>query len=168
MTGFFETISKHLSIRAFSSSSPHRNAERACGATQVIASSVQSLSPATLVPAKFAQSLISFYTIFRNDTHASEKTLHVLQGLIALTQLGLVVTLLFQDLDCNEEEGFICTAAFLMDLLYAGTLATGWVPSEFSKDPYLTPEAKHRGEMAEKSQDEDEDETEEEDNSLRV
>lgn len=139
MPGFFNQL--FSSARPYSSSQAHRNAERSNAFTEVIGASITLATPAGIIPTKLAQAMVSVYTVFRADTHISEKLIHGLQGLIALTQLGLAATLVVGNQTCEDEQAnaSICKAAFLCQLLYSGALAVAWAPSEFYKDPYTEP-----------------------------
>ncbi len=56
---------------------------------------------------------------------------------LAASQLALGITLLFNSATCVASTTSLCQAVFLTQLLYKGTLMVGWLPSEFSKDPYV-------------------------------
>ncbi|HAT6979306.1 TPA: hypothetical protein GDD45_12910 [Legionella pneumophila] len=140
----FESFRKCLSaisMRApYSSSAGHRNAQRTNAASEVLGTTLETFDPAASIPTKLAQTLISIYSLFRFDTHVSEKLIHLLQGSIAATQMGLGIALLFTGTECEEyTDADLCKAIFLLQLLYRGTLLVGWAPSEFSKDPYVEP-----------------------------
>ncbi len=141
MPTFFKSISESLSTIPYQSSVSQRNAQRASGITQVVASSIQLLAPPAAIPAKFAQFIIASYTIFREDTHLSEKGLLFLQAMVALTQLGLSITVLFQDKDCYNEDksNRLCTTIFLFDMVYAGLLSAIWSMSELAKERAVLP-----------------------------
>ncbi|WP_133137601.1 hypothetical protein [Legionella rowbothamii] len=142
MPGFFNnaltTIRNTFNTRApFSSSTGHRNAQRSNAATEVISSSLEAFTPAAMIPTKLAQVAISTYSFFRSDTHLSEKTMHLLQAGISAAQMALAITMLFESAQCSSyDSNDLCKAVFLCQLLYRGTLLTGWIPSEFSKDVY--------------------------------
>ncbi|WP_193391620.1 hypothetical protein [Legionella londiniensis] len=121
---------------AATSSSCARNAGRLNLGAQVLGSSL-SIIPGSNIPAKFSQILISGFTSIRPETHVPERLLHILQALIAATEMGLEITLLFQNQQCHDLTYNICKAAYLTKLLYAGILTTGQVFSEISKDPYV-------------------------------
>ncbi|WP_019215756.1 hypothetical protein [Legionella tunisiensis] len=136
MPGFFETCKNAIAMRApYTSTAGHRNAQRSNAVTQIVGQGLESFSPAAIIPSKFAQSLISFYALFRHDTHVSEKLVHTIQLLLAGAHTGLAIALLFQEGDCNDLTSNICKAVSLCELLYQGTLIVGWAPSELSKDP---------------------------------
>lgn len=142
MPGFFNTVVSAIRTRApFASSTGHRNAERTNAVTEVITASLQEFSPAAIIPTKFAQVAVSAYSFFRTDTYVSEKVMHFLQAGISAAQMGLAITLLFQGTQCAAFDSTdLCKSIFLCQLLYRGTLLVGWVPSEFSKDPYTPAE----------------------------
>ncbi|KGP63590.1 hypothetical protein EP47_06425 [Legionella norrlandica] len=139
----FESLRKCLTGMActsFSSSTPHRNAQRANVGADIIGTVLETFDPAAAIPTNLAQTLISFYSVFRFDTHASEKLVHLLQGSMAGAQMGLRIALLFNGVQCEAyTDDNLCTAIFLLSLLYKGTLLASWGPSEFSKDPYVQP-----------------------------
>lgn len=134
----FKNCWSALALRTpYTSSAPHRNAERGNGVTEILGSTLESLSPAASIPTKLAQTGISLFSIFRTDVHASEKIVHALQAGISAAQMGISIALLFQGTLCDDSHGTqLCKAAFLLQLLYKGTLIAGWAPSEFTKDPY--------------------------------
>ncbi|KTD75149.1 hypothetical protein [Legionella waltersii] len=122
----------------YSSSTGHRNAQRSNAATEVVGSAFEVFSPIAMIPTKFAQTLVSTYSLFRSDTHVSEKVVHGVQSTIAAAQVGLCIALLFTNTECDSNsDANICKALLLTQLLYRGMLIAGWAPSEFSKDPYL-------------------------------
>ncbi|MFJ1269317.1 hypothetical protein ACD661_12185 [Legionella lytica] len=142
MPGFFNnaltTLRNTFNTRGpFSSSTGHRNAQRSNAATEVISSSLEAFTPAAMIPTKLAQVAISTYSFFRSDTHLSEKTMHLLQAGLSAAQMALAITMLFESTQCSSyDSNDLCKAVFLCQLLYRGTLLTGWIPSEFSKDAY--------------------------------
>ncbi|EHL32350.1 hypothetical protein [Legionella drancourtii] len=144
MSDFFNNaiaaIKTTISARApFGSSTGHRNAQRSNAATEVISSSLETFTPAAMIPTKLAQVAISTYSFFRSDTHISEKAMHLLQAGISAAQMGLAITMLFESAQCSSyDSNDLCKAVFLCQLLYRGTLLTGWIPSEFSKDTYTS------------------------------
>lgn len=128
-----------MSVNPYASSTGHRNGERFIAGTEVVGSSLEVFSPAGTIPTKLAQSITSFYSLFRADTLLPEKAVHLLQLGISGAQLGLTITLLFNGATCTSTETDVCKALFLLQLLYRGTLLVGWAPSEFSKQPYADP-----------------------------
>ena len=81
----------------WTSSTGSRNGERA----NLVALGLGELfEPYTTIPAKFSQSIISGFTMFRSDVHNSERILHLIQALLAGAELGVAITLLFQR--CNS------------------------------------------------------------------
>lgn len=128
-----------ISMNPYASSTGHRNAERINAGTEVIGSSLEAFSPAGTIPTKLAQSITSFYSLFRADTVFPEKAIHLLQLGISGAELGLAITLLFNGSTCTTMNTDLCKAIFLLKLLYRGTLLAGWIPSEFSKQPYVDP-----------------------------
>ncbi|HHT9952736.1 TPA: hypothetical protein ACT9K3_002603 [Legionella pneumophila] len=163
----FESFRKCLSaisMRAPYASTPgHRNAQRANAGSEVLGTTLETFDPAASIPTKLAQTLISIYSLFRFDTHVSEKLIHLLLGSIAATQMGLGIALLFTGTECEEyTDADLCKAIFLLQLLYRGTLLVGWAPSEFSKDPYaepkVAPENKADADIDAQSQEENEEE----------
>lgn len=139
MCGFFKSVLSTISMRPYTSTTGHRNAQRGNAVAEVLGDGLEAFSPSLIIPKVLAQTLISGYSIFRQDTYASEKAIHIIQGSLAATQLGLAITLLFNSAQCVVSDSTICQAVFLTQLLYKGTLLVGWVPSEFSKDPYTSP-----------------------------
>lgn len=156
----FESFRKCLSGMAmrtpYSSSTGHRNAERSSAASEVLGTTLEAFNPAASIPTKLAQTLISFYSLFRSDTHIPEKLIHILQASIAASQMGLSIALLFTGTECEEfTDADLCKAIFLLQLLYRGTLLVGWAPSEFSKDSYVDPQAKMSEDNEEEKDEED-------------
>lgn len=169
----FESFRKCLStisMRAPYASTPgHRNAQRANAGSEVLGTTLETFDPAASIPTKLAQTLISIYSLFRFDTHVSEKLIHLLQGSIAATQMGLGIALLFTGTECEEyTDADLCKAIFLLQLLYRGTLLVGWAPSEFSKDPYAEPKVVSEDKAESDSESEEEKEDEESRNSASV
>lgn len=126
----------YVGVNPYTSSTGHRNAQRANAVSEVVASSLAEFTPALIIPTKLAQSLTSTYSFFRADTHAPEKAVHLMQALLAAAQLFLAATLLYTSSTCTETKTTLCQSIFLSQLLYRGVLLVGWVPSEFAKDPY--------------------------------
>lgn len=119
------------------SSSCARNAGRLNLATQALGSGFNFL-PGANIPAKFSQMLISGFTVIRHGPHVHERILHILQLLIAATEMGLDITLLYQDEKCLELSSNLCKTACLISLLYMGVLTTNQVVSEISKESHAT------------------------------
>lgn len=135
----FECFTQCLSaiaMRPYTSSTGHRNAQRTNVASEIVGSSLETFTPAGAIPTKLAQTVTSIYSLFRADTHVPEKGVHFLQGCISAAQVGLAITMLFQAAACTTTDTDLCKAILLLQLLYRGTLLIGWIPSEFSKDPY--------------------------------
>lgn len=120
----------------YTSSTGHRNSQRTNAVAQIAGDSLATFTPVAIIPTKVAQIMVSTYSIFRKDTYLTEKVTHLLQTGISSAQLGLAITLLFKAAECTTASTDICKAVFLCKLLYDGTLLAGWIPSEFSKDPY--------------------------------
>lgn len=136
----FECISnalKSMNMRPYRSSTGHRNAQRVNAGTEIISASLAEFTPAAIIPTKIAQILTSSYSFFRADTQGSEKTIHFLQACISGAQVGLAIALLFKSERCSATETDLCKAIFLTQLVYKGILLAGWLPSEFTKAPYL-------------------------------
>lgn len=134
-TKLSDTVSKKI---PYSSSSSHRSAQSINGITQVLSSSIQTLVSPAAIPAKFAQSIISFYTLFRGDIHNSEKFMSAIQGLMALAQLGLAIAALYEKENCNSitSSSSLCQTIILFDMVYGGTLAALWALDKMTKkDP---------------------------------
>lgn len=138
MPGFFSNCLSAISMRSpFASSQGHRNAERGNAFVEVVGGNLGASFTPALIATKFAQTGISFYSIFRSDTHVHEKMLHLVQGGISAAQLGLLITLYFNGTNCSTHvNNDICKALTLCFYLYNGALGLGWGPSELSKDPY--------------------------------
>jgi hypothetical protein len=139
MSNCFKNALSALSMRPYRSSTGHRNAQRINAGSEIISTSLSQFTPAAVIPTKIAQVLTSTYSLFRTDTNVPEKVIHFLEAGISATQVGLAITLLFQSQNCKATEGSICQAIFLTELLYSGILLTGWIPSEFVKDPFIVP-----------------------------
>ncbi|WP_175576392.1 hypothetical protein [Legionella micdadei] len=96
-------------------------------------------NPLTILPTACAQTVASFYSILRHDTHTYEKGIHLLQTILAGARTGISIYLLYNPHTCNDEfKAFICTTLALCGTLYGATLLVTWVPSEVSKDPFVT------------------------------
>lgn len=134
MPNFFSSCFSRVSMRPFSSSQGHLNAERGSAVAEVFGDGLQAFSPYLIIPKVMAQTLISGYSFFREETYVGEKVIHFIQGGLAASQLGLAITLLFNSATCTANNTTICQAVFLTQLLYKGTLLVGWVPSEFAPD----------------------------------
>ncbi|GGI92577.1 hypothetical protein [Legionella impletisoli] len=132
MPGFF----RMPAFNAYTSSKTHRNTERSNAFTEIMSLSLKELNPAAVLPCKFAQSLVSGYALCRKDTHFTEKFIHALQLILAGTQAMLAVRMLFTGEECSALESSICKWSLTLSLLYQGTLLTGWLPGELSKDPF--------------------------------
>ncbi len=135
MPNIFTDYLKAMYNRPYTSSSAHRNAERLNVGVELVDTSINLLAPAAEIPIKLAQTCVSAFSIFRAELYPSERIIHVLQGSIAATQMGLAITLLFNGVSCVPDSNIaLCKAIMLCQLLYRGTLLVGWVPSEFSKE----------------------------------
>ena len=120
----------------FTSSTGHRNAERANAIASITGSALQTFSPTLIVPQTLAQTLVSIYSTFRPDTHTHEKVAHLIQASLALIQLIMAITLIYGSNEECEEQTDLCKSLKLMQLMYKGTLIVAWALSESSKDPY--------------------------------
>lgn len=137
----------------YQSTKGHRNAQRGNGATEIVSSGLESISPAALIPGKLGQFIISSYLIVRPDTRIAEKFIHLLQALIAAAQISLAITILFNKTDCKTNSSDLCTSLFLLQLLYRGTLLTGWLPCEVTKShPGLSGSQQQTGQQSQSSQ----------------
>lgn len=123
-------------LSSFSSSTGHRNAERANAVAALAGSALQEVSPTLIVPQAFAQTLISTYALFRTDTHSYERVIHCLQALMALTQLVITIYLIYGDNTECKTDTDVCKTLILMQQLYKGTLVLAIVLGEGSKDEY--------------------------------
>lgn len=120
----------------FASTTGQRNTQRAMAATEITGTTLSSFTPVAVIPTKVAQTCLSAYSLFRTDLKLSEKMLHVLQGSIAAAQIGLAITMLFTAESCSTDDTGLCQGVLLTQLIYNGVMLTGWIPSEFSKEPY--------------------------------
>ncbi|WP_207384291.1 hypothetical protein [Legionella yabuuchiae] len=133
MRGLFDWMP---SFNTYTSSKTHRATERSNAFTEILSQSLKELNPVAVLPCKFAQALTSSYALCRRDTHTAEKLIHALQLILAGTQSLLAVRMLFTGEECSALDASICKWSLTLSLLYQGTLMTGWIPSELSKDPY--------------------------------
>jgi hypothetical protein len=107
------------------------NAHKSSALTQIISSLASrtpgdSFDPTTQIPQKFIQAIIELSTLFRDDVESNEKIQNGLLALIALAQLGLAATLLFQGQNCEDNSDPICRSAFLLEIFYTSLLSLGW------------------------------------------
>lgn len=115
------------------STKSHRNAQRTNGVAEVAVSALKVISPIAILPGKLAQSLNSGYAFFHTPK-CHEKSIHVFQGLLALSQIVLASVLLFKGQECKTNDESVCKASLILELLYQGSLMAAWVPSELSKE----------------------------------
>lgn len=128
-----------MAMKPYASTTGHRNAERVNAGLQLAAYTFHN-QPYALITTKLGQCISSFYSLFRSDTVFPEKIIHLLQFAIAGTQLGIASTLLFNKTTCSiSSDAELCLAQLYLESLYNGTLGIGWLPSEFSKQPYQPP-----------------------------
>ncbi len=120
------------------SSKSHRNAQRTNGVAEVATGAMKVISPIAAVPCKLAQSMNSSYAFFHTKK-ISEKTIHVFQAALSLTQLIMAMVLFFRPEDCKDSSVALCKAALVLELLYQGTLMVTWVPSELMKESVDSP-----------------------------
>lgn len=103
-----------------------------------------AIDPVVLIPTKLVQILLGSYALFHQDTHYSEKLLHLLQIAVAATQFALAIELFFThglpERACPSVEPIDCKLAFFFQLIYAALILPIGVVNEYSKDPYTTPE----------------------------
>lgn len=134
MCTLFQTSCKRRSFaRGWSSSAGSRNAERG----SLMSQAVSSLGSAyTTIPGKFAQCMISGFTLFRPDIHNSERIIHIMQAMLAAAETSVAIMIFYQDKECSPLTGDLCKTALLLKLLYTGTLTAASAVSELSKDPY--------------------------------
>lgn len=137
MPGYCQTFFDFFKVRAPSSSTGHRNTQRLNAGLQISTDFLQPFGPA-VITTKAAQTLVSAHAVLREDTHNAEKLLHGLQALLALSQVGLAITLYAQNNSCSEMNP-LCKAAYICELVYQGILLTGWGASELSKDTPALP-----------------------------
>lgn len=118
-----------------SSSKLHRTGLRMNSGVQTAADVLQSLNESAIIPFKLAQALISFNLVFHTNTHATEKFIQLLLGCIAIAQIGLLITFLFENDEClDNPDTTICKAYYLMQLFFQGILIGTWIPAEVSRD----------------------------------
>ncbi len=142
MPNFFTQCWSKISFpTTFSSTTGQRNTQRAMAAAEITGTTLATFTPVAVIPTKVAQTCLSIYSLFRTDLKADEKAVQVLQGSIAAAQLGLAITMLFTAQACATDTTGLCEGVLLTQLLYNGVMLTGWIPSEFSKEPYTAPEA---------------------------
>ncbi|QRN02444.1 hypothetical protein GH742_00320 [Legionella sp. MW5194] len=139
MSGFFNNAINTLRPAAYSSSSGHRHTQRVQAVTEILGSGLQNLDVKAVIPAKFAQILIALFSMFRTDTHGSEKGVQFLQFALAATQLGLIIALFAEDNTCEDENNALCKSKLLVDLFFEGLLAFSFALAEASKDETSTP-----------------------------
>ena len=120
------------------SSKPHRNAQRTNGVAEIAVGALKTISPIAVVPGKLAQGLNSGYAFFHTPK-ISEKSIHVFQCSLALTQLIIAAVLFFRSEDCKDGGVPLCKGALILELLYQGTLMAAWVPSELMKEGMESP-----------------------------
>lgn len=125
--------------RFFGDSTPtstvHHNVQVSNSIVQILTTTVESYAPSIVIPGTVAQTLGSIYAISHNDTHISEKLLHLLQGLIALARFGLAIALMFEKQECDaSSQANMCIASFLLLLIYSGVVSVGLASSALSKD----------------------------------
>lgn len=126
----------------FSSSKTGRKSQRTSGYSEFIGQTILN-NYITAIPVKVVQTAAELYALCSKDTHISEKIVALLQAGLTITQIGLAITMLFEGEQCNitgsnvfnSDTSNLCKADFLLDMLYAGILATGWGASELSKTP---------------------------------
>lgn len=142
MPNFFTTLWDKVSFPStFASTTGQRNTQRAMAATEIAGTTLSTITPIAALPTKVAQTCLSVYSLFRTDLKFGEKVVQVLQGSIAAAQIGLAITMLFTAQSCSTDDSDLCKGVLLTQLLYNGVMLTGWIPSEFSKEPYTEPTA---------------------------
>ncbi|KTC98566.1 hypothetical protein [Legionella erythra] len=142
MSGFFNTVMNTIRPAAYSSTSGHRHTQRVQAVTEILGSGLQNLDVKAVIPAKFAQILIALFSMFRTDTHGSEKGVQFLQFALAATQLSLIIALFAQGNTCDDEENALCKSKLLVDLFFEGLLAFSFALAEASKDETSLPPQK--------------------------
>lgn len=120
----------------FYSTKINRDTNRINGIINVFNDTVSSYSYNAIIPGKIIQSLNSTRSVIISDTNYFEKIMHFMQILVAITQLGLGITILLRSESCSNNNKEICKAISLCNLIYKGLLLTGWVPGELYKQPY--------------------------------
>lgn len=123
-------------LNKYSSTTCNRNALRGVGTAEIMGTTLQMADARFLIPQALAQSIISCYTLFRVEPHFGERIIHFMLASIALSQVGILITLLFQRKTCETTDYDLCLALLLTHLLKRGTYLAGYLPSEYSKDPY--------------------------------
>lgn len=139
MSGFFNTAMNTIRPAAYSSTSGHRHTQRVQAVTEILGAGLQNLDVKAVIPAKFAQILIALFSMFRTDTHGSEKGVQFLQFALAATQLSLIIALFAQDNTCDDENNALCKSKLLVDLFFEGLLAFSFALAEASKEETSTP-----------------------------
>lgn len=123
-----------INMTRFHSSKHHRNAERTNAVAEIIGGGLKTVSPFAVIPCVFAQALTSTYCCFTTRLKIHERLIHAMRGLLAFTEIGILIVMLYENQTCSSLHPIICKTLLITELLYQGILLVSWVPSEFYKD----------------------------------
>lgn len=121
------------------SSTATRNGLRVGAMVKVSIAALQKVNLGVAIPGVFGQFLVSSALIFRQDTHGHEKVVHGIHSALLVSQLIILIMLMFNDDNQCTIDTDLCKSLRLLSWLYDGLLVVTWGVSEASKDPYDPP-----------------------------
>ena len=122
-------------LDVFKSTAVFRYTQRANGAQEVAVSILQSLGITAMLPVKVAQAITAGVAFTDKKLKTHEKVIIALQGSLAATQTGLIISAMAfrESCDCATVHD-LCLAVTVCELVFQGTLLLTWVPSELNKE----------------------------------
>jgi hypothetical protein len=119
------------------SSRTTRNANRANGGAEIAAHAAERIASIAVVPIKFAQTIGSIGMFLREENSMRDRRLHLLQGLLSITQVVLAAMLYIQDENCDAKtKNTLCNYWTVLLFLYDGTVIAFGAYSETVRKPY--------------------------------
>lgn len=96
------------------------------------------IEPYLNIPTKIAQISSSMYSVFNKDSSAKEKTINILEAVVAFAQLGLAIGLLFAKQSCEDDINAFCKVNIILQLLYLGLITAGFAYAELGESEVIT------------------------------
>lgn len=103
------------------------------GGTTVVSSLVENgvNSPYAGIFRIVPQIVMSSTAITREDTHLSERILHILQSLLGLAQLAAFIYMIYDDETCATFVTDVCKTVQILRIIHVALLGAGGAGSEF-------------------------------------
>ena len=115
----------------FSSTSTNRDTLLLEGGTEILDYMLENYYGALKLP----QGIMSLFILSCDNTHISEKLIHLLLAATAFAHFGIFTAIFFQDVHCDIDDDSLCDGQFYLKLVYGSLFLLTQAVSNFSKDP---------------------------------